>query len=107
MTADIERSNGNVYDDLGLIDAEEMQLKAQLAMAISDILKARGLTQQEAARLLGMTQPKLSQLLRGQFRGISETKMMACLMRLGQDISIVVGEAQQARGTMRMVYPSV
>ncbi|CCK04073.1 XRE family transcriptional regulator [Cronobacter sakazakii] len=104
MTADIERSNGNVYDDLGLIDAEEMELKAQLAMAISDILKARGLTQQEAARLLGMTQPKLSLLLRGQFRGISETKMMACLMLLGRDISIVVGEAQQARGKMRLIY---
>ena len=46
---------------------------------------------QQAARVLGMTQPKLSGMLRGQFRGISEMKMMDCLIRLGKTVKIVVG----------------
>ncbi|CCJ71185.1 transcriptional regulator, XRE family [Cronobacter condimenti 1330] len=80
MATETERSSGNVYEDPGLSDAKEIQLKAQQAMAISDIRQSCGLTQQQAARLLRITQPKLSLLLRGQFRGISETKMLTCLM---------------------------
>ena len=46
----------------------------------------------EAAEVLGLAQPKLSNMLRGQFRGISEAKMMDCLVRLGRDVRIVVGK---------------
>lgn len=104
MQNEIEAGSGNVYTDLGYANAEEMQLKAQLAMAIHDILQERGLTQQQAARILGMTQPKLSNLLRGQFRGISEAKMLDCLTRLGRDVDIVVGKAQTIPGTMKVVF---
>jgi predicted XRE-type DNA-binding protein len=93
----IERGSTNVYADLGLADAEEMQVKAQLATKIGDIIRRRKLTQIQAAELLGITQPKLSGLLRGQFRGISESKMLDCLTRLGRDIEIVVKSAPRSR----------
>lgn len=93
----IERGSINVYADLGLPDAEEMLVKAQLASKIGDIIKRRKLTQAEAAVLLGISQPKLSGMLRGQFRGISETKMLECLTRLGRDIEIVVKTASRSR----------
>lgn len=81
----------SAYKELGFQDAEEMLLKAQLAMKIAEILRKRAWSQQQAAKVLGMTQPKLSALLRGQFRGISEIKMMDCLVRLGRGVKIVVG----------------
>jgi predicted XRE-type DNA-binding protein len=81
----------NAYEELGFPDAEEMVLKAQLALKISETLRRRGWSQEKAAKVLGMTQPKLSNMLRGQFRGISEIKMMDCLVRLGRGVKIVVG----------------
>ena len=95
--SNIERGSTNVYADLGMPDAEEMLVKAQLASKIGDIIKRRKLTQAQAAVLLGITQPKLSGMLRGQFRGISETKMLECLTRLGRDIEIVVKTASRSR----------
>lgn len=95
--SNIERGSMNVYADLGLDNAEEMLVKAQLATKIGDIIKRRRLTQVQAAELLGITQPKLSGLLRGQFRGISETKMLECLTRLGRDVEIVVKSAPRSR----------
>jgi predicted XRE-type DNA-binding protein len=87
---EIERGSTNVYADLGLADPEEMLVKAQLASKIGEIIQLQKLTQTQAAELLGIPQPKLSNMLRGQFRGISETKMIECLTRLGRDVEIVV-----------------
>jgi predicted XRE-type DNA-binding protein len=81
----------NVYEQLGFPDAAEMLVKAQLVSKIAEILRQRGWSQQQAATVLGLTQPKLSRMLRGQFRGISEMKMMDCLLRLGRAVKIVVG----------------
>lgn len=86
----IEQGSGNPYADLGIPDAEAMLVKAELARQIAQIIKGRRLTQQQAAAVLGMTQPKLSGLLRGRFRGISQAKMIECLNRLGRDVNIVV-----------------
>lgn len=95
--SNIERGSTNVYADLGLDNAEEMLVKAQLATKIGDIIRQRKLTQVQAAELLGITQPKLSGLLRGQFRGISEAKMLECLTRLGRDVEIIVKSAPRSR----------
>jgi predicted XRE-type DNA-binding protein len=95
---EFERGSTNVYADLGLPDADEMLVKAQLASKIGDIIKRRRLTQVEAANIVGMPQPKLSGLLLGQFRGISETKMLNCLTRLGRGVKIVVGPARRRPG---------
>lgn len=86
----IEAGSDNPYADLGRPDAGEMLVKAGLAQEISLILKSRRLTQQRAADLLGISQPKLSDLLRGKFRGISQAKMIEYLNRLGCDVDIVV-----------------
>jgi predicted XRE-type DNA-binding protein len=94
----------NAYQELGFSDADEMLLKAQLAMKIAEILRRRKWSQQQAAKILGMTQPKLSGMLRGQFRGISEIKMMDCLVRLGRGVKIVVGpEGKKAAGRVEVV----
>jgi len=101
---EFEESSGNVYADLGIPSADEMLVKAQLATKIDEIIKDRRWTQQEAADVLGMTQPKLSKMLRGQFRGISEAKMLECLTRLGRNIQIVVGPAQQSVGQVEVLF---
>ena len=94
----------SAYEELGFPDADEMLLKAQLAVKIAEILRKRGWSQQQAAKVLGMTQPKLSKMLRGQFRGISETKMMDCLVRLGRGVKIVVGpEGKKAARRLEVV----
>jgi predicted XRE-type DNA-binding protein len=95
-TPALEVGSRNVYADLGFADADEMLVKAQLVSKISEIIEDRGFSQTEAAQHLGLPQPKLSKLLRGQFRGISERRLMDCLTLLGKDIQIVVRE--RARG---------
>ncbi|OGT16927.1 MAG: transcriptional regulator [Gallionellales bacterium RIFCSPHIGHO2_02_FULL_57_16] len=95
----IEQGSTNVYADLGLENVEEMLIKAQLATKIGEIIKRRKLTQVQAAELLGMTQPRLSNLLRGQFRGISEAKMLECLTRLGRNVEIVVKPVGRSQST--------
>ena len=99
-------SGVNVYRDLGYPDADEMLVKAQLVTKIREIITDRGLTQVAAARILGLTQPKLSGILRGQFRGISERKLIDCLNALGRDVEIVVREAprRRAEGRLTVVF---
>ena len=87
----------NVYADLGYRDADEMLVKAQLVSKIAEIIQRRGLTQVDAAKLLGLTQPKISAMLRGQFRGFSERKLIDCLTSLGRDVQIVIKEAPPRR----------
>ena len=91
----IEKSSGNIFADIGFANDQEMLIKANLALKISEIITQRRLTQMEAALVLGMPQPKLSKLLRGQFHGVSETKMLECLNKLGRDIQIVVRKANR------------
>ena len=66
----------SAYEELGFADAGEMLVKTKLVLQIAEILSARGWSQQRAAKVLGMTQPKLSKMLRGQFRDVSENMMM-------------------------------
>ncbi len=81
---EIENGSTNVYEDLGLPDAAEMKVKAILATKIIEIIKHRHLTQIQAAEILDIPQPKLSGMLRGQFRDISEAKMLEGVNRLGR-----------------------
>src|SRR5260221_14748894 len=102
----IQKGSKNVYADLGSADADEMLVKAQLATEISGIIGRRHLVQQEAAKLLNISQAKLSNLLRGNFRGISDGKMFECLTRLGSDVSIVVKRHREphAAGHISVVF---
>ncbi len=97
----ITHSSGNVFADLGLPDPADLLVKADLAYQIGSIIKARHWTQAKAAEKLGMTQPKLSEMLRGRFRGISQQKMVEYLNLLGQDIEIVVRKISNPRANGR------
>ena len=100
-----QRGSTNVYADLGYKSADEMLVKAQLVTSIAEILAERGYTQTKAAALLGIPQPKLSKMLRGQFRGFSERKLMDCLNRLGYDIEITVKATDDPIGHLTLAVP--
>ena len=104
--SEIEQGCSNVYADLNFPDADDMLVKARLASKISSILKARHLTQVQAAEILGLPQPKVSEMLRGKFRGISESKMIDCLARLGSDVQIVVKANPRSRpqGRVEVIF---
>lgn len=97
--------SANVYADLGYSDADDMLIKARLVTKLAELLKERRLTQIEAARIVGLPQPKLSRLLRGEFRGFSERKLIDCLTRLGSDVRIVVVDRarRRSKGTVSVV----
>ena len=99
------KGSDNVYADLGFRDAERMLVKSHLATAIAATITTRRLTQVAAAEIVGIPQPKLSGMLRGEFRGISEAKMLSCLNRLGHDVEIVVRarEGRRKVGRTRVV----
>lgn len=98
----IEKGSGNVYADLGYPDSEDMLIKAQLVTKIAEIIQQRRLTQAQAAKLLRLTQPKISRLLRGEFRGISERRLLQCLTRFGRDVQIIVKQTPQQRAQGRL-----
>ena len=95
---EVHRSSGNVFADLGLPDAEKLKIKSGLAIEIVRAVRQRGLTQEEAGRRMGVPQPKVSALLRGDFANLSERKLMDCLTRLGYDIEITVKPAAEPVG---------
>lgn len=102
----VQAGSGNVYADLGLPDAEAMLIKAQLMTKIAELIKHKGLTQTQAGHLLGLPQPKVSALLRGNFRGVSERRLLDCLTRLGSDVQVVVTAAPRHRrnGKLSVVF---
>jgi predicted XRE-type DNA-binding protein len=99
---EIEHGSGNVYADLGYPSPESMLIKAQLVTQIGKIIKQRRLTQERAAEILGLRQPRISAMLNGRFRGISERRLLDCLTRLGRDVQIVIKPAPRSRANGRM-----
>ena len=93
----IERGSGNVFADLGCPDAETHLLKAELGTRIDQIIRQRGLKQVEAAKLLGLSQPDVSRLLRGSFREYSVERLLRLLMALGRNVEIVIREPRSQR----------
>jgi len=98
----VEQGSGNVYADLGYPDSDTMLVKARLAAKIAEIVRRRALTQTQTAEILGLTQPKVSALLKGRFRGISEHRLLECLTRLGRDVHIVIKPAPRSRSNGRL-----
>ena len=88
--ARIERGSGNVFADLGMPDAAERQTKTRLALALNRIIKDQALKQVDAARLLGVPQPKVSALVNYRLDGFSVEKLMAFIVALGRDVEIIV-----------------
>lgn len=97
---EVETGSGNVFADLGLRDAEKLKIKIKsgLVIEITRAIRKLGLTQEEAGRRMGIPQPKVSAMLRGDFSNLSERKLMDCLNRLGYDIEIKVRPAAKPVG---------
>ncbi|MCW5255957.1 XRE family transcriptional regulator [Verminephrobacter aporrectodeae subsp. tuberculatae] len=99
---EIETSSGNVFADLGLPDAEKLKIKSGLVIEITRAVRRLGLTQEEAGRRMGISQPKVCGMLRGDFANLSEHKLMECLNRLGYDIEIRVRPAAKPTGHLKL-----
>lgn len=99
---EVEIGSGNVFADLGLPGAEKLKIKSGLVIEITRAVRRLNLTQDEAARRMGIVQPKVSALLRGDFAGFSERKLMECLNRLGYDIEITIKPAAKAIGHLTL-----
>ena len=99
---EVQRSSGNVFADLGLPDADKLKIKSGLVIEIRKAMRQQELTQQEAAKRMGITQPKVSDMMRGDFSNLSERKLMDCLNRLGYDIEIKVRPASDPVGLVML-----
>jgi predicted XRE-type DNA-binding protein len=86
----VTRSSGNVFADLGLPDAEELLLKAQIASLISEKIRLHGLSQSDAAARMGTTQPNVSNIVTGRLNRFSLEKLLFFVRALGQDVEIKV-----------------
>jgi len=92
----VEMSSGNVFADLGFIDAEERMLKAQLAVKISELIERKGWTQVRTAEVIGIDQPKVSNLLRGRLSGFSADRLISILNRLGHSVEVRISSKERA-----------
>lgn len=99
---EVRRSSGNVYADLGLPNAAKLKIKTGLVIEIRKAIRRLDLTQQVAAKRMGLTQPKVSDMMRGDFTNLSERKLMDCLNRLGYDIEIKIRPASKALGHLTL-----
>jgi len=95
---DVEMGSGNVFADLGLPDADKLKIKSGLVIEITKAMRTMGITQKAAAERMGISQPKVSAMLRGDFTNLSERKLMDCLNRLGYEIEIKVRPAAEPVG---------
>jgi predicted XRE-type DNA-binding protein len=87
----------NIFADIGLPNAEEHLIKAQLVYKIDRLMKARKLRQVDAAKLFGVKQPDVSNMLRGDFRQFSVERLLRFLVALGQDVEIIVKPPKGSR----------
>ncbi|MGA2580621.1 MAG: helix-turn-helix transcriptional regulator [Bryobacteraceae bacterium] len=99
----VTQGSGNVFADLGLPNPEQELLKARLTLQIYSIVKERGLTQVEAAKVLGIRQPQVSLLMRNRAGSFSVGRLMELLTALGHDVEIAVRPTGKQHGQMYVV----
>jgi predicted XRE-type DNA-binding protein len=104
---EVDESSGNVFADLGLPNAEERLLKANIVSELHRLIKQRGLTQVKAAKLIGIHQPDLSHLLRGDFDDYSAERLMKMLTVFEQDIEITMKPHGKAGRPGRIIFKPV
>lgn len=100
----VTEGSGNVFADLGLPDADQELMKARLTLQIARIIKDRGLTQTEAATILGIQQPHVSALTRNRAGSFSVGRLIEFLTALGHDVEITVRPTQKDHGAMSVVF---
>jgi len=95
----VRQGRRNIFEDLKLPDAKELDAKAQIAYRICGILEKRKLTQKAAATVLGIDQPKVSALLRGRLEGFSSDRLFRFLNALDRDVEIVIRPTKKSGST--------
>lgn len=100
-------SSGNIFEDMGFSDAEERLAKAKLAAIINKIIEERGLTQQEAAKILAINQLKVSALKNGRLKGFSIERLFSFLEALDQYIEITITDKSKAKAEHRITIAYV
>ena len=96
--------SGNIFADLGLPNADQELMKARLTLQIARLIKDRGLTQVQAAKILGIQQPHVSTLLRNRSGNFSVGRLIEFLTALGQDVAITVTPTQKQQGELSVVF---
>lgn len=96
-------SSESAFHALGLPDADDLVLRAELLRKIADIIKERELTQVRAGELLNMDQPRVSALLRGKITKFSTDRLLRALSDLGQDVEVKVSPAKEGKGRLHVV----
>ena len=99
----VREGSGNVFADLGFPNPEREQLKARLTLQIYRLIKKRSLTQAQAGVILGIKQPHVSGLMRGQSGSFSVERLMDFLTALGQDVQITVRPTRKEHGAVSLV----
>ncbi len=102
----VEESSGNVFADLGFENAEELNTKLRLSVVINRILEERKLTQTEAARVLGVNQPKVSALMSYKLEGFSVERLMHFATALEHDVVIEIRPHAKSQGEARVLVVS-
>ena len=103
----VTESSGNVFADLGFADAEELGLKAELALILGRVMKLLDVNQTEAAELTGISQPDLSRFLRGYLKDVSAERLMTAITHLNAEIDIKVQVAGEPVGeTIHLTVPA-
>ncbi|HKV10345.1 MAG TPA: helix-turn-helix transcriptional regulator [Thermoanaerobaculia bacterium] len=97
MAVRIRRSSDNVFRDLGFgeEEAENLKIRTDLMIELTSLIEAQGLTQEAAAKLLGVTQPRISDLMRGKIDRFSVDSLIEMLGHAGASVSFVVTRRNQ------------
>ncbi len=99
----VKEGSGNLFADLGFVNPEREELKTRLTLQIYRLIKKRGLTQAQAGEVLGIKQPHVSSLMRGQSGAFSVERLMNFLVALGQDVQITVRSTRKHRGEVSVI----
>lgn len=91
----VELGSGNVFADIGLEDAEELLLKAEIVTQIAQLIEKKGLTQAQVAKRASLDQPKISRLLNGHLSGFSIDRLFAILNRLGHSVEVRISTKER------------
>jgi predicted XRE-type DNA-binding protein len=102
--AKVEMGGGNIFADLGLPDAENHFLKAQIVSEIYRLANARKLTQVASGKRMGISQPEVSRLFKGHFREYAIERLMGFLTAFDRDVEIVVRPHKRAGKTGRIIF---
>jgi predicted XRE-type DNA-binding protein len=100
----VEAGSGNIFADLGLPDADSHFLKAQIVSEIYRLTNERKLTQAKAGELMGITQPEVSRMFKGQFREYSVDRLMGFLTSFDRDVEIVVKPHKKGSKAARITF---